>query len=72
MEYDELVSLSLSQVSDTAITSNGKSSLHSLYATIQKGGFEMEREMEKMNSADLCYRAPIITALGMGPAQGSQ
>ena len=29
-------------------------------------------EMEKMNSADLCNRAPIITSLGMGPAQGPQ
>ena len=32
----------------------------------------MEREMEKMNSADLCNRAPIIIALSMGPAQGPQ
>ena len=29
----------------------------------------MEREKEKMNSADLCNRAPIITALVMGPAR---
>ena len=32
----------------------------------------MEREMEKINSADLCNRAPIITALGVGSAQGPQ
>ena len=32
----------------------------------------MEREMEKMNSADLCNRAPISTGLGIGPAQEPQ
>ena len=26
--------------------------------------------MEKMNSADLCNRAPMITALVMGPLDG--
>ena len=40
------------------------------YIIIQEGGFEMEREMEKMNSADICNRAPIITAWVLGPAQG--
>ena len=28
--------------------------------------------MEKMNSADLCNRAPIITSWVLGPAQGPQ
>ena len=32
----------------------------------------MEREMEKMNSADLWNRAPIITAWVLGPAKGPQ
>ena len=32
-------------------------------AIIHKGGLEM-------NLADLCNRAPIITAWGLGPAQG--
>ena len=45
--------------------------LHStgLYARIHKEGFEMDG---KMNSADVCNRAPIITAWGLGPAQERQ
>ena len=36
MEYDELVSLSLSHVSDTAITSNGKSRAFTLSFSLSK------------------------------------
>ena len=50
-----------------------KTKLHSRptgsYALIPEGVFEMEREMKKMNSADVCNRAPIIPAWGLGPAQ---
>ena len=55
-------------------TTLSKTKLHSTdpYAIIHEGGVEMERELEKMNSADLCNRASNITALCMGPAQGPQ
>ena len=39
---------------------------------IQGGGFEIEREMNFFNSADLCNRSPIIIAWSLSPAQGPQ
>ena len=58
-----VISAATYSISETKLHSTGP------YAIIQEGIFEMEREMEKMNSSDLCNRAPIITALVMGPAR---